>query len=37
MSRLLLHHRFSNSRDTGEKMHISVNIMFNDGYVINKT
>ncbi len=34
MSRLLLYH-FGNRRDTGEKK--SVNMVFNDGYVISKT
>ncbi len=37
MSRLLLHHHFDDTRDTGEKIHISVNILFNDGCVFSKT
>ncbi len=34
MSRLLVHHHFGNRRDTGKNK--SVNIVFNDGYVIIK-
>ncbi len=35
MSRLLLHHFGKNNLE--KKIYISVNIMFNDGYVISKT